>query len=597
MPISLKVLFEFGGAVGITPFGGLILDANGNLFGEAEAGGANGVGTVFELPNTPAGYATTPVVLMDYSAAQVGGASPHTVLFQDSGGNLLGTTESGGAFGFGTVFEIPKTATGFGAPVDLTDFNAVDGASPASALIADSAGNLFGTTQFGGLPAEAGTVFELAKTATGYASTPIVLVTFDITDGFQPSSPLLMDSAGNLFGTTLKFGLGGTSNGLIYEIQKTAGGYATTPTDLAKFTSPGGVLPEGNIAMDANGDLFGTTEAGGASADGTIWELPNTAAGYATAPVFLADFNGLDGQQPSGGVIIDAAGNLFGMAQGGTVGFGVVFELAKSGTGYASAPTDLVSFTLTTGSTPVGPLVADASGNLFGTASAGGSAGAQGTGTVFEVTGTGFQVACYRSGTRIATPAGERVVESLALGDLVLTMSGEARPVVWIGHRHVACRRHPMPENVWPVRVLAAAFGDAMPRRDLWLSPDHAVFIDDVLIPVKHLINGTTIAQVPVDDVTYYHIKLDRHDVLLAEGLPAESWLDTGDRDSFANGGGAMRLFPDFSSRAPDICALWEAYGCAPLVLTGPKLEAARRLVNSLVGGMSQIDPFAAWVA
>jgi len=155
---------------------------------------------------------------------------------------------------------------------------------------------------------------------------------------------------------------------------------------------------------------------------------------------------------------------------------------------------------------------------------------------------------------------------------------GVAQPAIWLGHRTVQCAQHPQPQRVWPVRISAGAFGANRPYRDLWLSPDHAVFIGDVLIPVKRLINGTTIVQVPVDEVTYYHVELPRHEVILAEGMPAESYLDTGDRRNFANGGGPVTLFPDFSTR------IWEAEGCAPLVVTGPQLDAARRWVNGLAG-------------
>jgi Hint domain len=188
---------------------------------------------------------------------------------------------------------------------------------------------------------------------------------------------------------------------------------------------------------------------------------------------------------------------------------------------------------------------------------------------------------CFVVGTRIGTLRGEIAVEDLALRDRVVTASGELRPVVWIGRRSVDCARHPTPQKVWPVRISAGAFADNQPRRDLWLSPDHAVFVDDVLIPIRYLINETTIVQVPVDTVDYYHVELPRHDVLLAEGLPAESYLDTGDRRNFANGGAAIALYPDFASR------VWDAQGCAPLVVTGPRLEAVRRRVSALASSLT----------
>ncbi|HEY8287982.1 MAG TPA: Hint domain-containing protein, partial [Acetobacteraceae bacterium] len=146
------------------------------------------------------------------------------------------------------------------------------------------------------------------------------------------------------------------------------------------------------------------------------------------------------------------------------------------------------------------------------------------------------------------------------------------QPVVWIGRRSVDCARHPRPEKVWPVRVAAGAFGDALPVRDLWLSPDHAVYVDGVLVPVKHLVNGRSIAQVEVDRVDYFHVELRQHDVLLAEGLPAESYLDVGDRPSFSNAGPVVALFPSFGD-------IWETAGCAPLVVRGAVLEGVRRRV------------------
>jgi hypothetical protein len=127
--------------------------------------------------------------------------------------------------------------------------------------------------------------------------------------------------------------------------------------------------------------------------------------------------------------------------------------------------------------------------------------------------------------------------------------------------------------------VAAGAFGPGRPHSALWLSPDHAVYINKVLIPIKHLINGSTIAQVPVDRVTYHHIELAEHDVLLAEGLPAESFLDMRDGSNYANRPGPVRLHPDFSA------GMWEAFACARLVVTGPELGAARTLVEGVVAG------------
>ncbi len=194
------------------------------------------------------------------------------------------------------------------------------------------------------------------------------------------------------------------------------------------------------------------------------------------------------------------------------------------------------------------------------------------------VNGNTVQVACFAAGTRIETAAGPVAVEDLAVGAVVVTEDGRAEPIVWIGSRSIDCERHPKPETVWPVRVSSGAFGAGLPERDLFLSPDHAVFVNGVLVPVKLLINGTSIAQVKRTTVTYYHVELPRHDVIRAEGLPVESYLDTGDRADF--GGDVIRLFPDFAARfAPGAAAAWETRGAAPLVMAGRELAAVKRVV------------------
>ena len=161
-------------------------------------------------------------------------------------------------------------------------------------------------------------------------------------------------------------------------------------------------------------------------------------------------------------------------------------------------------------------------------------------------------------------------VERLRPAMQVLTTSGEAVPITWLGHREVDSDHHPEPWTVWPVRVRAGAFDDAMPLRDLWLSPDHAVYMAGALIPIRHLINGTTIVQQSRSRIAYWHVELSHHDIILAEGLPVESYLETGGRAAFANGGGVVSLHPDFATR------VWEAEGCAQLVVTGAELAVVR---------------------
>ncbi len=202
----------------------------------------------------------------------------------------------------------------------------------------------------------------------------------------------------------------------------------------------------------------------------------------------------------------------------------------------------------------------------------------------FTASAGALTVACFRSGTHIATPDGQVPVETLRVGDLVRTLRGTS-PIHWIGYRRIDIRCHPQPDAVLPIRIATHAFGPDLPRRDLFLSPDHAVFIDAVLVPIKHLVNGTSIAQVQATEVTYYHLELPHHEVLLAEGLPAESWLDTGNRRNFANADGVVALHPDFSPFT------WEVEGYAPLIVTGPKLEAVRRRVRDAINTAPQAPP------
>ncbi len=158
-----------------------------------------------------------------------------------------------------------------------------------------------------------------------------------------------------------------------------------TLATLASFAGADGSHPTGSLIADAAGDLFGTTQFGGAYKDGAVFEIVKTQSGYARTPVLIASFNGADGKGPVGGLIVDAAGDLFGTTEFEGGGFGTAFEIVKTQSGYASAPTTLVKLSAAAGENPYGGLVADAAGNLFGTTNNG---GAGGIGTVFEIVKT-----------------------------------------------------------------------------------------------------------------------------------------------------------------------------------------------------------------
>jgi uncharacterized repeat protein (TIGR03803 family) len=543
---NLKTLVGFDETDGARPEASLAIDAAGNLFGTTPDGGASSAGTVFEVARVGAGYASTPTVLV--SLTGVIDEGPIGGVLIDAAGNLVGTGEFGGANGDGDVFEVQKTPPGFASSaVTLADFNETNGLSPTAGLTTDAAGNLFGTTSGGGTKHE-GTVFEIPKTASGYGTlTTLVSFGASVSDGRMPKAGLITDAAGDLFGTTSMGGLG--SDGTVFEIAKNGVSYASSPITLAAFDGSKGAFPSSGLVADAAGDLFGTTNSGPSGSAGTVFEIPKSASGYG-ALITLVTFDITDGATPNGDLIIDAAGNLFGTTEtGGASLSGTAFEIPKVSGSYASTPVTLVNFKLgTDGSRPFGGLVADAQGNLFGATTDGGVGTGQ-AGTVFEITGSGFATAtpCFAAGTWIRTPRGDVRVEDLHVGDNVVLAIGQTSTVVWIGQLLVDCRRHPQPTDIQPVRVVAHAFGLGCPVRDLLLSPDHAVFVEGKLVPIRYLLNGATVQQQDVAAVTYWHVELPTHAVLLAEGLPCESYLDTGNRAAFGEGDAAAVVAARFS--------------------------------------------------
>jgi uncharacterized repeat protein (TIGR03803 family) len=397
---TLKTLVSFNGANGNQPVRSLVGDGNGNLFGTTFKGGANDLGTVFEIVKTFSGYATTPTTLVSFNGTN--GANPAAELMIDANGNLFGTTGGGGANNNGTVFEIAKTANSYAAtPTTLVSFNGTNGSSPQAGVTADGNGNLFGTTSAGGA-SNNGTVFEIVNIANGYATTPTTLVSFNGADGSFPQARLIIDANGNLFGTTTTGLI--SNNGGVFEVKKTAGGYASAPTILAAFTGiPDGANPTAGVITDTAGNLFGTTLNGGAGGEGSVFELIKNGISYASTPTILVSFDLDDGANPQAGLIIDSQGNLFGTTDfGGPTPprRGNLFEIVKMANGYANTPTVVYNFcsqpNCTDGATSFAGLIADAQGRLFGTTSAGGTSN---DGTVFQVTGSGFVPAFVLGGT------------------------------------------------------------------------------------------------------------------------------------------------------------------------------------------------------
>jgi uncharacterized repeat protein (TIGR03803 family) len=354
--LSLATLASFNGANGSGPASGVVMDSSGNLYGTTTSGGASNDGTVFELAEG-SGTITT-LASFNYLT----GSFLSTGLIMDSSGNLFGITNFGGANGDGNIFELAK---GSGTITTLASFDGSNGRYPDGGVVMDSFGNLFGTTWQGGA-SNYGTVFELNK-GNGTITT---LASFDGSNGRNPHGSLIVDSSGNLYGTT-EFGYGSNSSGTVFELIKGSG----TITTLVSFIDTNGQFPQGGLVTDGSGNLYGTTDLGGVHGDGNIVEL---AEGSSTA-TSLASLNGADGAYPHGSLIMDGSGNLYGAAdEGGASNDGTVFELAEG----SGTITSLALFNGTNGANPNGDLVMDSTGNLYGTTNAG---GAHNDGTIYEL--------------------------------------------------------------------------------------------------------------------------------------------------------------------------------------------------------------------
>lgn len=348
--------FPPGGPVGAAPQGQLAI-FQGNVYGFTPTGGANGTGAAYEVrPGNP-----TPILLASFPAAASGTSFVATGPVVDSAGNVFGVTASG------SIFEIP---TGSGALTTLATFNRpTTGSVPAGNLLIDSAGDLFGTTATGGAD-DAGTVWELPRGST--AITSLAAFAPDAVNGVNQNpgtKHIAIDTSGNLFGTTSNGGANGF--GTVWQLHMGTNSIRT----LASFNGFNGMTPTGNVAVDRFDDVFGVTQFGGTSFQsqatpqgaGTVWEMP--AAGGQIAN--LASFtNRSGGAAPVGGVVQDPNGNLFGTTfAGGASGAGTVWEIANGTTSL----TTIQTFTGANGANPRGDLSTDTFGDVYGTTAAGGA--------------------------------------------------------------------------------------------------------------------------------------------------------------------------------------------------------------------------------
>ncbi len=401
--MTLNTLASFNESNGSGPEFAMVADSAGNLFGTTERFGAYGFGAVYEV--AAGSGAITDLASFDQSDGQ----QPIGPVVEDSYGDLFAVTEYGGAFGEGVVYEV---VAGSGAVTDLASFNGTDGNyfyGNDAGVVLDSHGDLFGITAGGG-PSNDGTVFEIVA-GSGAITT---LASFNRSDGSIPDSGLILDQSGNLFGTTEDGG--GDNEGTLFEIAAGSGAITTLATFSGQSRQPSGSLVE-----DAHGDFFGTTEGGGVVHDGTIYEV---AAGSGTVTT-LATFRGGNGSDPADGVVLDSRGDLFGTtASGGTDNDGTVFELAAGSRTIAT----LVTFSLSNGASPIGGLVADGNGNFFGTTFDG---GADDDGTVFEVSpSTGLEPVTVSAAvpTLVSTPGGTVTLGTDETLSASATLSGGDNP-------------------------------------------------------------------------------------------------------------------------------------------------------------------------
>lgn len=381
-----KVLYSFkGGADGANPYAGVTLEPAGNFYGTTHNGGASGLGTVYEV--TPSGQET---VLYSF-AGGADGANPYAGVALDSAGNLYGTTYYGGTANAGAVYKLTPS----GQEAILYSFTGGDdGSNPYASVTLDPAGDLYGTTLWGGSYGE-GTVYKL-----NMRGQETVLHTFSGgNDGGSPYANVILDPAGDLYGTA-----SGGVGGALFEVSA-AGEYR----ELYQFLGVGPQRPASGLVRDAAGSLYGATSGGGSHAVGVVYKLDASGA-YTT----LYQFPGGTGywlytNTPNPGVVLDAEGNVYGATPYAGAA-GMVYKVTSSG-----QEKTLYSFAGAAGGTDPGEVLLSKAGEIYGTTSGGGSANA---GVVYKMSVTGQEAVLhsFAGGSDGAHPSGGLAVDSAGNG-------------------------------------------------------------------------------------------------------------------------------------------------------------------------------------
>jgi len=444
--------------------------------------------------------------------------------------NLTGGIISGAVDGvdFGTIASTLINAGEITAAVDAVKFSA----SFANRLVVDPGASFSGTVDGGNVIGAARvSTLELAAAATAGTLTSFGTQFIDF-------AQITIDAAASWTLASANYFAAGT----------TLTNAGTLTVSSTTVVDAGSVINDGSIVMDPSRltlvDLTGTGEVfigadGSLVTQGTVTggETIDFASHSGWLSVLPADFSGEIAGFFSGDTIdltgiTDASspsiinGNTLQIEDGGNPPILLTLDPNQDYTG--------VTFTIDT----------DSSSNHYDTVTT--------------------DLACFAAGTRIDTPGGEVAIEDLKAGDPVVICPGVVRPIRWIGYRTIDLSRHPRPDLARPIRIGAGAIADGVPRRDLFVSPDHAIFLNGVLIPARLLCNGATIAPEPrFREIQYFHVELYAHGIIMAEGLPSESYLDTGNRAMFENADGLLVLHPDFAPGPGQ--GGREACSCAPI--------------------------------
>lgn len=370
---SLTVLHAFTDTStdGGHPQANLIRDTSGNLYGTTSAGGEyNGDGTVFKLD--PSGTLTILHSFGDPNVTNDGTTPVAGLVLDASSGFLYGTTQKGGGSYDGTVFKVDTSGNNYSVLHRFTG-GLTDGANPEAGLFLDSSNHLlYGTTRFGGSNSD-GTVFKIDTSSGNYSV--FYSFTGGLSNGANPKAGLVMDSSGNLYGTT--FYGGAYYMGTVFKLDSTGGftlvhSFRGYPND--------GAYPQAGLVIDSSNYLYGTTAAGGAYGQGNAFKVDTSGGNYSV----LRDFSISDGANPKAALVLDSSGNLYGTTyNGGSSGVGTAFKMDTSGSNFAV----LANLSFSQGANPQASLLIDPSGNIYGTTPSGGSDVCN-CGTVFEIATT-----------------------------------------------------------------------------------------------------------------------------------------------------------------------------------------------------------------